>query len=199
MAGAHGSKKSAPSVKSAGLTPATRIGTSGPIVRTFARPLKLRVEIGEPPTEVRVLDGAQGWRNGKAVTGPGYEAMLLQAVRLDLPFQLLSNQPKLVEKEPMDYHGVQLRVLELPLENGLSITAGLDPKTGRILFSTGNTPASGPMGRLSFETSYSDFSVVDGVLFAFNEVNLAGGTKTADIVLSLVQLLKSAPADAFKP
>src|SRR5438445_7263690 len=82
---------------------ATRVGSSNAMVRTFARPLKLRVEIGDAskPNEVRVVDGATGWRNGKESTGVGYEAMVLQAVRLDLPFQLLSQRRVLVEKEPM--------------------------------------------------------------------------------------------------
>ena len=83
---------------------ATRDGSSKPMVRTFARPLKLRVEIGDTskPTEVRVVDGATGWRNGKESTAVGYEAMVLQAVRLDLPFQLMSQRKILVEKELMD-------------------------------------------------------------------------------------------------
>src|SRR5437016_5020584 len=120
---------------------AMRVGSSGPIVRTFARPLKLRVEIGDAskPTEVRVLDGATGWRNGKESTGVGYEAMVLQAVRLDLPFQLLSQRRVLVEKEPMDYQGKRLRVVELRLEHDLAIMAGIEPETCRNLFFTGTT------------------------------------------------------------
>jgi hypothetical protein len=179
---------------------AVRVSSSGPVARTYARPLKLRVEVGDPakPTEVRVLDGEKGWRNGQPVTGMSYDAMVLQAVRLDLPFQLLTHQNKLVEKEPLDREGKKLRVVELPLENGLSVTAAIDPETGRILSSTGNT-AAGAMGRMSFETTYDDFAKVEGVLFGFKEVNVAGGTKTADTVLTVIQLLKSAPADAFKP
>jgi hypothetical protein len=86
---------------------AMRTGNSGTIVRTLARPIKLRVEIGEAtkPAEVRVLDGAKGWRNGKESTGAGYDAMVLQAIRLDLPFQLTSQRKILVEKEQMDYQG----------------------------------------------------------------------------------------------
>jgi alkylation response protein AidB-like acyl-CoA dehydrogenase len=58
-------------------------------VRVFARPTKLRVEIGT--NEVRLVDGPKGWRNGKEVRGMQYEAMVLQAVRLDLPWQLLAH------------------------------------------------------------------------------------------------------------
>ena len=179
---------------------ATEVGSSNAMVRTFARPLKLRVEIGDTskPTEVRVVDGAAGWRNGKESTGVGYEAMVLQALRLDLPFQLLSQRRVLVEKEPMDYQGKRLRILELPLESGLAITAGIEPETGRILFSTGTTK-TGSTGPMTFETRYDDFRMVDGHLFAFKETNFAGGTKTADILLSKIELLKAPPPGAFKP
>jgi len=182
------------------VTAATSIGNSGPIVRTFARPLKLRVQIGDPahPAELRVLDATNGWRNGKPVTGPSYEAMVLQAVRLDLPFQLLAHKARLVEKESSQHHGQKVRVIELPLDNDLMITAGVDPETGRILFTTGQT-AAGAMGRMSFQTDYDDFTTVDGVLFGRKETNLANGTKTADITISAIQLLKEPPPDAFKP
>src|SRR5262249_52728092 len=155
---------------------ATSTGNSGSIVRTYARPLQLRIQVGDAdhPKEVRVLNGTNGWRNGKAATGPALDAMVLQAVRLDLPYQLLAKKSKLVEKEAIELDGKRLRVVELPLDNGLSVTANLDPETGRILHSTGNTLA-GPSGRMSFEASYSGFRMVDGVLFAFKEVNLANG------------------------
>jgi hypothetical protein len=204
MAGAYGGRERLEKIvaytETAQVTAATSIGNSGPMLRTFARPLKLRVQIGEPehPKEVRVLDGTNGWRNGKAVTGPSYQAMLLQAVRLDLPFQLLTHQARLVEKESKQYQGKLVRVVELPLENDLSVTSGIDPQTGRILFSSGQI-AGGPMGKMSFETAYDDFTTVDGVLFARKEENVASGTKTADTVISGVQFLKEAPAEAFKP
>jgi len=108
-----------------------RMGSSGPVLRLFARPIKLRVEVGT--NEVRLVDGPKGWRNGKEVTGMQYEAMVLQAVRLDLPWQLLAHKDKLVEKEVKELEGKHLRVMQLPLENGLSVSAGIDPSTGRIL------------------------------------------------------------------
>lgn len=180
--------------------PAARTGDPVPTVRTYARPLRLRVEVGAPsnPREVRVLDGEKGWRNGKESTGMGYDAMVLQAVRLDLPFHFLSQRKALVEKEPVHYQGKRLRVLELPLEHGLSIRAGIEPDTGRILFSEGTTK-SGAAGPTTFETRYDDFQTVEGRLFAFKETNFAGGTKTAEIVLTSIELLKTPPADAFKP
>ena len=52
---------------------------------------------------------------------------------------------------------------------------------------------------MKFETSYDDFRTVDGLLFAFKETNLAGGTKTADTTITTIQVLKAAPPDVFKP
>jgi len=52
---------------------------------------------------------------------------------------------------------------------------------------------------MTFETRYDDFRTVDGRLFAFKETNFASGTKTADIVLSKIELLKAPPPGAFKP
>ena len=204
MAGAYGGRANLENtavVRQSGRVESVRnAGHSIPTVRTYARPLRLRVEIGgaSNPGEVRVLDGEKGWRNGKESTGMGYEAMVLQAVRLDLPFQLLLQRKALMEKEPVDFEGKRLRVVELPLKNGLSMTAGVEAETGRILFSKGTTQA-GPDGATTFETRYDDFRTVEGRLFAFKETNFAGGTKTADIILSKIEPLKVPPADAFKP
>jgi hypothetical protein len=174
-----------------------RVGSSGPIVRTYARELKLRIQIGEGPkfTEVRVLNGAKGWRNGQEATGVSYEAMVLQAVRLDLPWQLMKHKSELVDKGTVQRDGKKLQVLQLPLENGLSVAAGIEPGTGHIMFSSGTTKT----GSMTFETAYEDFRTVEGVLFAFKETNVAQGMKTAETVLSKVEIVKEVPEETFKP
>jgi hypothetical protein len=174
-----------------------RVGSSGPIVRTYARPSKLRIQIGEGPkfSEVRVLDGAKGWRNGQESTGVAFEAMVLQAARLDVPWLLMKSKSKLVDHGNVERDGRRLQVLELPLENGLSVSAGIEPATGHILFSSGTTKT----GSMTFETSYDDLRKVDGVLFAFKETNMAQGAKTAETILSKIEILKETPEDTFKP
>jgi hypothetical protein len=174
-----------------------RVGSSGPIVRTYARPSKLRIQIGEGPkfTEVRVVNGAKGWRNGQESTGVSFEAMVLQAARLDLPWLLMKQKSKLVDNGLQERDGKWLHVLDLPFENGLSVSAGIDPATGHILFSSGTTKT----GSMTFETAYDDFRKVDGLLFAFKETNMAQGTKTAETILSKIEILKEAPEDAFRP
>lgn len=180
---------------------ATTVGTSGPTVRTFGRPNRLKIEIGDPakPTEIRLLNGTNGWRNGKpAAAGTSFDAMLLQAIRLDLPYQLWINQSKLTEKEPITAgDGKHLRVLELSVEKGLTVVATLDESTGHIVGYAGTTGPGG-MGRMTFETAYEDFRLVDGILFAFKETNVANGTKTAETTITKVELLSTVP-DVFKP
>ncbi|MBI5509412.1 MAG: hypothetical protein HY903_11730 [Deltaproteobacteria bacterium] len=58
---------------------------------------------------------------------------------------------------------------------------------------------NGPAGLVSFATLYDDFRVVDGVLFAFKEVNLVRGAKIAETVLTKVEVAKPLPVDAFAP
>jgi len=144
---------------------------------------------------VRLLNGAKGWRNGQETSGVSYEAMVLQAARLDLPWLLLKYKTKLVDKGPVERDGRQLQLLQLPLENGLLVSAGIEPTTGHILCSSGRTRT----GSMTFETAYDDLRTVEGVLFAFKETNTAQGTKTAETLLSKIQILKEAPGDAFRP
>ena len=179
------------------------MGASGPgeQTRTFARPLKLRVEINRGPqsSEVRIVAGDKGWRNGKEATGASYEAMVLQAVRLDLPWELWLHRTNLVERASKEVDGHQVHVLELSLQNGLLVSAGIDPDSGRILFSSGQT-GGGAANSATFETRYDEFRTVEGVLFAFKETNFAQGTKIAETHLSKIELLKSPPpSETFKP
>jgi hypothetical protein len=108
---------------------------------------------------------------------------------------LMKNKTKLVDKGNVERDGRRLQVLELALENGLSVSAGIDPMTGHILFSSGTTKT----GSMTFETTYDDLRKVEGVLFAFKESNMAQGTKTAETILSKIEILKEAPEDAFRP
>jgi hypothetical protein len=178
---------------------AMRSSSTNPVIRVFSRPRKLRVEVRRTPQpEVRVLSDAKGWRDGKKATGPGYDAMVLQALRLDLPWQLFRHQHELVSKPDMEHEGHHLGVLEFTLEGGLVLTAGIDRESGRILYSSG-TIKGGEMGPTKFETYYDDFKTVDGVLFAFKETNMAQGMKTAETKLRKIEILKAEPAEAFVP
>lgn len=174
-------------------------GQPGRIARLYQRSGRLRVEIAFPgaPVEIRVLDGGRGWRFGEEVGGPFLASMILQAARLDLPALLAAWQQKLEDRGTWELDGKTLRVLALEVAPGVTVEAGIDPATGRILRSRG-TAKGGPMP-LEFVTTYSDFRKVDGVLVAFREGNWANGSATGETVLEEFELLASVPPEAFRP
>jgi hypothetical protein len=173
-------------------------GQPGHIMRLYQRSGRLRVEIAFPgaPPEVRVLDGGRGWRFGEEVGGPFLASMILQAARLDLPALLAAWEQKVEDHGTWEHEGKALRVLALEVAPGVTVEAGIDPASGRILRSRGTAGGAMPV---EFVTTYSDFRKVDGVLFAFREGNWANGSTTGETVLEKVELLASVPAEAFRP
>jgi len=183
------------------VTSAMQGGQAGRLSRTFERPRRLRVEIAYPgqEAEVRVLDGARGWRNGIEVSGTvKWAAMVLQAARMDLPRLLAEERVKLVDGGSVKRDGRRLRAVTLPLGEGMTLTAEIDPETGRILRSSGKMDA-GPGMALEFATLYSDFRRVEGVLVPFREANFAQGQRTGDTVLRRAEVLRDTPQGSFRP
>jgi len=194
------------------LTTTMRGGSAGTITRIYRRPDQLRVEValaGEP-TEVRILDGKRGWRQGQEASGMSFDAMVLQSARFALPLNLLERRGELKDLGTVECDGKTRRVLELPLGGTLSLAAEIDPGTGRILRSTARSV--GAMGGKSmsvggapggvtveFATTYDDFRKVDGVLFAFREGNFAMGRNTGETRLEKVEILKELPAGTLTP
>lgn len=185
------------------LTAAMRGPREGTILRAYGRPDRLRVEIAFPgeEKEVRVLDGPRGWRQGREAAGGPYDAMVLQAARLDLPWLLQERKGQVKELGTLTRDGKERRVLEMPLSGTMTVLAEIDPESGRILRSSGTVISQ--MGSrlvpLEFATEYDDFRTAGGVLFAFRERNFAQGHPTGDTVLSGVEVLPSLPGDTFRP
>ena len=172
----------------------------GRIVRIQERPRRLRVSIAYPGSapEQRILDGARGWRDGREVSGsPPHGAMLLQAARMDLPVSLSTGRQRLVDEGTVERDGVKLRAILLPLGDGLSITAEIDPASGRIVRSVGRMP--GPVGSLEFVTAYSEFRKVSGVLVPFREENFVQGRHSGTTEILTTEFLVEAPTGAFRP
>jgi hypothetical protein len=155
----------------------------GKLTRTWLGPGKLNVEIVYPAdTEVRIVDGDHGTRNGKEVTGGNLDGMRLQAARLELPMLLVSRRASLKDLGTMD----GIRAVEISLADTLALTVNIDPKTWHILRSTGK--ASG----LEFVVDYSDFRRVGGLLFPFAEAGMAQGMPTANTKFDAIAV--NAPA-----
>jgi hypothetical protein len=172
----------------------------GQLVRVFQQAGSLRVEIDYPgdTTEVRVVHGGHGDRDGREVTGtPMHSAMVLQAARLALPLALVEKGARVVDRGEVERDGVRLRVLALLLPDAMEIAAEIDPRSGRILRSSGSMAGPGPGGRIEFATEYSDFRRVAGVLFAFHEENWARGQHTGATSLTRVDVLAKAPPGTF--
>jgi len=163
-------------------------GKEADVIRIAEGVSRLKILIRYPDsTEIRVLNGKQGWRGGSAhnlalVHGPLKGSMVLQAARATLPWNLveLKTQTHLVKNRE------SAPALEISLEEGLIVRAIIDPQTYRIVRSEGALRIGA--AEVRFETEYSDFRSVDGVLFAFHEENYASGTHTGTTVVKSIQL-----------
>ena len=201
---AYGGEKAlrnAPAVRHTGqVTSRMRGGAAGGIVREFERPDKLRVVIRyASETEVRIYDGKTGSRQGRIVTGPPLEAMVLQAARMALPLILLDRKSALIDRGRTNYEGKEVRTLELPLGNGLALAVDIDPESGHIVRSSGRGGNLGGGVPMEFITRYTDYRIVGGLLHPFREGNFANGFVTGETTLSRVEVLKSLPPETFRP
>jgi hypothetical protein len=168
-------------------------GAQGKISRVYTRPDRLEVTVawpGEPP-EVRLLEGTHGTRNGVEVQGALFTSMLLQLVRIDLPWLLHNARAIAVDKGEVKLGGRTLRAVEVALGGGAFVTADIDPKTGLIARSRTQGQGTPPV---EFATTYEEYQEVEGVQISFKEGNWANGRDTGDTVVDLVEVGRSPPA-----
>lgn len=174
---------------------------TGAMVRTFGRPDRLKIVLDYPGRlETRILDGDRGWRSdadGKIVAADDFllTSMLLQAARADLPWLLEERRPTLVPLPPMD--GGKLQGLEIPLGQGLVLTAYVEIATGRIVRSSGVLTT--PTMKTNFATDYADFRTVDGILFPFREANFAANQSTGETVITKIAVNPPLTDADFRP
>ncbi len=83
--------------------------------------------------------------------------------------------------------------------DGPTLSAEVDPETGRIHRTIAHIPFDRLLEGLEFINEYSDFREVNGVLFAFKEVTYAQGQHTSDITLEEVKTYDVLPAEHFDP
>ncbi len=200
---AYGGKAALAKVKAYRMegTVASVMRGNGALVRTFARPDRLKTTLDYPNhPEARILDGGRGWRSdGKGNMAPAdgflLTSMVLQAARANLPWLLDEKRASIKLLAPMD--GGRLQGLEIPLGDGLTLTVYADTATGRVVRSSGVLSAPGM--QTNFATDYSDFRTVDGVLFSFREANFASNQSTGDTVITRVVVNPALKDADFRP
>ncbi len=174
-----------------------------PTVRVFARPSRLKIVIEHPGrTEIRLLDGAKGFRSGEGrslieAQGVMLDSMVLQAARANLPWILAERRANVKLGDPFVMMGRTLSSLVLPLGEGLTLTAFVDPTTH--LIDRVMTQLERPAMTTGFEARFSDFREVDGVRFPFREENFASGAHTASTQILKVTLNPKLTETDFHP
>jgi hypothetical protein len=179
-----------------------------PTVRVFQRPDRFKILIEYPTRpEVRIVDGAKGWRTaGGDTVGPAsgmmLEAMMLQAARADLPWILAERESLVRFVEPdsatlAKLDGKKATGLEIPLAEGLTLRAWLDGATHRVTLSQGILQHGAMSTR--FEVVYSDYRAVNGIWFAFKEQSSASGMQTGVTTIKSVVMNPPIRPDDFVP
>lgn len=180
-----------------GTTTALRNGQTGTVERWFAVPDRLRIDIRYPSGEGedRILDGAEGWRNGARAQDQLRASMVLQAARFRLPL-LLAELPAQEGGRIGAQAGV-LRVLSVDLGAGLGLDVMVDQATGLIRRSRGRLAFGGQT--MEFTTDYDDFRLVDGVLIPHHERHGAMGSITGESTLQKVEVDAPLGDAVFRP
>lgn len=203
VAEAYGGKARIAEVKAykqEGVTFSVLRGKEGKVLRAFRYPDHLRIEIGYGTTEheLRLLAGVHSWKQDAMVGEPFYSAMLLQATRLAMPAPLFDHQQHVRDIGTITgKNGQTLRALEMQFHGHMRVILGIDGNSGRILESTGIIDSGG--FRMEFGTTYDDFRVQDGRLFAFKEEHYAMGQKTGYTRLAQIEIAKELPDELFFP
>lgn len=179
--------------------------TKGPILRVIEGRQRLRIEIAYAgrPKEVRILDGAKGWRDGVTMdSGPAFDAMVLQGARMSLPSSMLASAKNLKLVDQAASGGTTMRVVEWTLGKGIYLIVEIEASTGRIVRVTGRAPGGGMVpgkNEIEFINEFSDFKTVDGVLVPFRETSFANGFKTGETTLSKVEFPATIAKEVFAP
>ncbi len=158
------------------------------VVRIVRRPLDLDVMIRYPSgMEIRRNAAGGAWRGGSPhtlvpVQGPMRGAVVLQAARANLPWLLeeMRGRARLSRSASGFY------VLEIPVEEGLLLIVFVDGATRRIVRSESVVKAG--KREIRFQTQYSDFRKVKGVLFPFREETYVSNVHTGTTVVNRIRV-----------
>ena len=178
--------------------------TEGKMVRLFARPDRLYVDLAyRSNPERRYLNQGRGWRTDpggggiKEVGGHLLKSMILQAARSNIPWILSERRDDVTQIPPLKVKDRMTIGLQVLLEPDLFLRLYADPKSARIVYSQAilNTESL----KTHFETAYSDFRGVEGVLFPHHEENWASGFNTGTTKIQNITINPEIKPEMFRP
>lgn len=190
------------SVAAEGRITALMRGDEGIYKRTFRRDGKLFVDINySRSTERRILNGSKGFRGTggqlEEVFGPRQLAMVYQYNELNLPYGLLDNSFTVSELRKDTLNNADVRVLRCTDRAGNDLEVFVSAENYRIVKSIGTFVIGAQSTSLSAE--FSDFRIVDGVLFPFRIANYAGGNKISETIITRYVVNPSRDDSLFTP
>lgn len=185
-------------IRATGSTTSPQRG-SGALVRLFKAPNLFRSEISYASgMEVRTLRGPLAWHQNTPANPMQRGAIVLQAARVALPWNLLSARASAIDLgAALTSQGQSVRVIELALEPQLKLVVEIEPETGHMLRS--RSIQSIGTGAMEFTTDYSDFRSENGRVHAGREEQFVMGQHIATSVIDKVEYPATIPDSAFMP
>jgi hypothetical protein len=149
------------------------------VQRDFAAPDRMRIEVRHGTrTELRLLDGARGWRSTgdkqQEVRGFHGQAMQAQLLRATAPWALVHYRDQLTAEDRRERDGKPHQVLRYR-RGDLRVDYWVELGSARVT-RVETIQGEGAM-QLHFATSLEDFRKVDGVLVPHLEHNFVRGNQ----------------------
>lgn len=171
----------------------------GSLLRLYKFPDRFHVEIAYAVArDDRTMIGAQAWNKNAPANRMAHGAIVLQAARIALPWSLLSRQSVAIDRGAASAPNDRtVHVIEVPLQEALTMLVDIDPETGYIVRSRGMYVTAGTA--IEFATLFSDFRKENGRVHAAREEQFAAGTRTGYSFIDKIEYLDSLPDSAFAP
>lgn len=171
----------------------------GALLRAYRGAERFRIEIHyRTGVETRVIDGPAAWHGGRPMSEAFRGALLLQAARVALPWNLFAAREQLRDGGEHRIGDTRLHFVEMPLGDNLRVVAEVEPESGRILRSRGILTHPGG-GEMVFGTVYEDFRTVDGRLYPAIEHHYAMGRYIGRSEIETVEFDTPLADSLFRP
>jgi len=177
-------------------------GISGAMTMTMAEPsnTSTKVEIGAIGTMQEGVSGDVAWEvspmQGPRIVEGAERADVLREARFNAPIHWREQYSK-AETQGVERVGDEdcVKVLMTPSDGGHPETMYFSRKTGLLIKQTGTRATA--MGDFPFESDFSDYRPVDGVLEPFKTAEKAAGQEI-QLTISSLQFNVDLPPSAFE-